>query len=267
MKNIFELYTKDIDLDEEIMKLYEIFYINGVAGVQAYGSPSEQIDYTCFSSWQYRCGCINCKEFQDKIEKYSKTNENRALLTMEFLFNIIIFHNKLNKLYPISTELKKVETLIIDNIHFILSKMGYETKANTDQDGYVFIRKNADLDATLKTVPENTGKLLIEYCDFKISTNIVEKEKILFLIYKKFESIRGNVSKDLSNLIGEISNNLFRHNEKKRTDLRYNNLKDKDRLEMMDLIFVLLLSAFRNSEIENLKNEKDIILSKYTNNN
>lgn len=218
----------------------------------------EAIDKEVFLSWKYRDTFLNTKEYlkflgisidDNSISDFTiySIKEDTFLYFIEFLVNMVELLKNKN---DVNFSNKICAT--IENIPLILEKMNY--KLTKENDKILIIKKDADIDTVIQSVPDDIGKLLLEYNDFKIKDDILAKRNILKqidLYIEKNIKLKGYDS-GLENAIGKITNELgVNHpiNEK------YMNYSNNQLIEYYDKCFIMMLHAIRIKEVIAIKNE------------
>lgn len=247
MRNIFDLYNRNIDVLEEINELYELFFYTRYF---PHSSISNYIDNHYFQLWKYSFGKINSKSFFKELMSEPLTIEN-LLLMCEFYLNMIV-----NPKWQIPNENPK--NILINKIKYILERNNYEYRIENDK--IIITKKDVDLEETLKVVNQDLKTLLLSYSDFKISNNLSEKEKILLRVYEEFEKIKAKIPKDISKKISNYVNNSFKHTAKNNS--KYPELLLEEKTELLDIIYHLFLLAFRLDKIDDMYTKVNILLDK-----
>lgn len=218
----------------------------------------DAIDKEVFLSWKYRDTFLNTEEYLRFLGLYINESlisestiysieEDKFLYFLEFLVNMVeLLKTKSD------VDFNDRSCATIENIPLILEKMNY--KLAKENDKILIIKKDADIDTVIQSVPDDIGKLLLEYNDFKIKDDILAKRNILKqidLYIEKNIKLKGYDS-GLENAIGKIINELGVNHP---INKKYINYSNNQLIEFYDKCFIMMLHAIRIKEIIAIKDE------------
>ena len=210
MINIFDLLDKDLDLDYEYSKLYNLFQEEHIYSENYFSYTLVELFDKKIANWKYRGTSTSVKDILKKLELKEYTFPALArddiLKLIQLILNIKLFLK--NKGYI----LKK--TILFSNIDYILNKMQLDTI--TIDDRIMIVQKNVDVITASSNVDKDLGVLFFEYLSFEIEKDIKKKRNILKDIANKLEPDRekyNKVNKKLTNDLFNLFNKLnIRHN-------------------------------------------------------
>jgi len=275
MKSIFDLEIR-LDMKNEIEKfIHEVMEDDNAALYEEdkhhqrqYTTIIEAIDKMVFLKWKYRDTFMDVYEFLEYIGVDVEAilyggstyiSEETFLMFLEFLINMYY----LMKLEDI--ELSKKAVAIFENIPRILEKMNY--KIEELEDRITIIKRDADVDAVLETVPDNIASLLLEYNDYRIKDDIKAKKSILKSIdlylddnNKKIKKTIRGIDSVLVDTFETIINNMgINHQGKEEV---YTSMNDEEKIKWYDKCFLLMLHGIRAIKVGEIKNERNELIKK-----
>jgi len=276
MKSIFDLEIR-LDMKNEIEKfIHEVMEDDNAALYEEdkhhqrqYTTIIEAIDKMVFLKWKYRDTFMDVYEFLEYIGVDVEAilyggstyiSEETFLMFLEFLINMYY----LMKLEDI--ELSKKAVAIFENIPRILEKMNY--KIEELEDRITIIKRDADVDAVLETVPDNIASLLLEYNDYRIKDDIKAKKSILKSIdlylddnNKKIKKTIRGIDSVLVDTFETIINNMgINHQGKEEV---YTSMNDEEKIKWYDKCFLLMLHGIRAIKVGEIKNERNELIKKW----
>lgn len=268
-KSIFDLIDKEIDFVNEYARLYDLIRIEKLLEFNDCPYTYIKMFDKYISEWPYRGICTSFDEIAENIGITDFPNmsaEESCLYLCELILNIRKFFLDIkNRIEPGECEflydpndydyLCLNDKILIDNVNYIIQKLGYETK-NID-DKIILIKTNADVISTALIVEEDISNLILNYNDFKIANNLKAKKDILLSLGHYIEPKRKEIKNKNSSLEDYIFlclNKLnIRHNNKcgKEKNEYVKNMTDDELINWYDKLYDLILIAIRLLELPN----------------
>ncbi len=222
----------------------------------------------CIRYWPFRCGATGIDDYLMNIDvDYTKPKgEKDLLLTLELLINLlywapkqdyndtpnveIIFADKKN-------EVRSESERLICNAQYILEQccdMCIRTEEDDIFPKYYISRRNADVDAAVKAVPE-LSDVLLAYHDIRNEDDIDYKKSALTTIYQYLEPRRKEYKSMVCSAVSEeffSCMNCFgiRHNTKCQVKIQYDKKKT-----VCDKLFMMAIFVLQTESVTRIKNE------------
>jgi len=259
-KSIFELENRIEDPTFEMDRLCNVFFSDErriTHGRVPYLFQKE-LREEIFPSWPYRDTFISVDEYLDFLGINGKFDETVFLNFLEFVYNICVFAEK-KMGYTMSDSVLKAAVL---NVPRILAKMGCEFRQEDDR--YIIVKKDADVDSTIQYVPGEIADLLLTYGDFRIEKDIKAKQTILkkldLYIEKNKKELRG-YDDGLYQRIQQIVNKLGVNHP---IEPPYDELNKNELLEKYDECFTMMTHLLRYDAVKQIeeKNKKFFLENK-----
>lgn len=271
-KSIFDLIDKEIDFRNEYERLYQLIRIQKLLVFNDANYTYIQIFDKYISEWPYRGICTSFDEIAENIgiiDFPDMSAEESCLYLCELILNMRVFLlNIKNKIEPPEDAfyygmynsddydyLYFNDKILIDNVKYIIQKLGYEQKNIGDK--IILTKNNADATSTAIIVEDDISDLILNYNDFKIAEDIKAKKDILLSLGQYIEPMRKEIKNKNSNLEDYIFlclNKLnIRHNNKngKEKNDYVKNMTDKELINWYDKLYDLILIAIRLVELPN----------------
>lgn len=280
---MFDLLDKDISFSSEYDRLNTMIYKDKYINYNGNNYTYIEIFDKFISEWKYRGLMTSYYEVSDNMgltDYPNYSSEESCLYLCELILNIRNF--LLYKKSIIEPDEKAFcgynnfsaddipslildDKLLIDNVNYILSKLGYKD-IKEEEYKVTLIKDKADVISTALLVEEKSlASLILNYNDFKIINDVEAKRQIIFNIGKYFEpkrkTLRGINSKLEDNIFMALNNFHIRHNNISGKDkIDYiTQLSDEEFLDLYDKTYHLLLIAFRLIQLPNILKEFDDI--------
>lgn len=259
-KSIFDIERR-LDINKEFQKMIKYLHqtpqTTYAPALGFYTTFIEAVDISPFKKWPYKDTALNTLEYLEDIginEKYFKTKinieEEKFLYYIEYIYNIYQFSN-IRRLISIDSE--DVST-ILENINLIAEKLNYQFFQENDK--YILIKRDVNLDSILSLVEEDISSIMLEYHDFKIHNNLTRKSEILKSLDKYFEKNQATyskVDKESYSSWGYIVNN-FGINHK--INAKYESLSRQELIKWYDKAFALAIHLIRLTFIKDINQER-----------
>lgn len=257
MIDIFELLDKDLDLQQEYDRMYEMFFYEPFHNYSlAYYFNEKLYD------WDYRGTCSSGEEVLQKLNINSVVNDLNAfdeiLKLMQFILNI--------KLFLDNKGLENDSFVLYKNIFYILNKINYEYKIENDR-VYLY-PKDEEVFMAIDNVNKDMKSLLFEYIKFDIKNDVTSKSRLLSEIAKKMEPLRKEYSttnKTLTEKIFQLFNKLdIRHNNKagsKKNEI-VANMTEEELIGWYDKLYKLIIYLINQKENNSLLREVEEFIRK-----
>lgn len=259
-KSIFELENRLEDPTFEMDRLFSAFFHKDrqiTRGRVPYRFQ-EELRENIFPAWPYRDTFISVDEYVDFLGVNGRFDRTVFLNFLEFVYNICNYA-EYNLGYTMSDEILKA---VVSNVPRILAKISCELKQEDDK--YIIVKKNADVDSTIQYVPERVADLLLTYGDFRIEKDIKAKRTILknldLYIEKNKKALRG-YDDGLYQRIQQIVNKLGINHP---IEPPYDGLNKNELLEKYDECFTMMTHLLRYDAVKQIeeKNRKFFLENK-----
>lgn len=255
MINIFDLLDKDLALDEEYSKLFDLFENEYIYTDSIYSYNIVELFNKRISSWKYRGTSTSLDDVLRKIGLKEYTlpvfAHDDILKLIQLILNVKFF------LESEGCSFKK--SFLFDNIDFILNKLQLDTIVINSQ--VMIIQKNVDVIIAANNVDKDLRILFFEYLDFEIEKDIKKKRNILKDIANKMEPDREKYNKTNKKLTNDLFN-LFN-----KLNIRHNNVEggksvkivkemsDEELLSWYDKVFELVVYLINQKKSNKILSE------------
>jgi len=263
-RTIFDLLNGELNYEEEYESLRNLFLNENNIKYQRVWRTYEYVCNAYIEWWKYRGTKSNVKDIMNSIGLKSKPvfeYWEACIYLCEFILNMRLFVQKMQSYEGkdvYSYDIIDIEDkMLIDNINYILSKLGY--KQVIKKDTLVLLKNNSDAETTALIVEDDDLSInILKYNDFRISRDVEAKRDILRKMASYFEPHKSDIEKLNSDLADNISMALntlnIRHNNLSgKYKIEYTSkLKDKEFIKLYDDLYNWMLVAFRMIEIPNM---------------
>lgn len=196
----------DTSLFDEYQKIEYLFSENKCIGTFNQFGRSLSLEFTLeqylndlvFSNWKLRGTAISFYNMRDE------RNLNKDRITKDFTIEIFIDFIELclNSIYHINQTInihhnvylsdKELLNIILENCKQILIKLGYGSDFD-ENTGEIYVYAVNNISTAVSENNEDIADSLVEYRRHDIRGNIKKKGEILCTLYKKLESIEGQI--------------------------------------------------------------------------
>lgn len=273
MRHFFESLEREIDFNQEYIKLENIMYEQVYAGdiyvnywiERNFRKWKNRRNYTSFEELREHMGFVVKKKVHslEPVVCINKVDMNGYFLYCEMLYNIFF---DLNSIMIIPEGIQQRIDSIKETMRYNIEKTGFEIKMIENE--HIIVEKNPVAIEVADIVP-NLSESIIEYNGYLLRGNLERKREILKKIAdalepkkSKFEKI--NKKSDYDNFTFMVNNMNIRHNN---CDPNGNNFREKfaeldlkekelwyDKIYSQALfLFVLLDYQDRKKDIEEFK--------------
>jgi hypothetical protein len=258
-KSIFELLEKEIDFNEEVVRIDNLFsrtklYLELInRGHYENLSIEEYIDKRYFLKWEHRKRCLNTSDFRNKIgigEEDILVLFNSCSLEMflkycEYVSNmlLLLLENADSNL----KEFSKIMSPLIKNLDSCLSELNMERKNSPDNTMCKIVQKNPLATIAADKLDKDMAYMAFEYNNYLLKGDIDKKRDILVNLAGEFEAIRNNIKNEFKNIekyTGILLNEMgIRHNNFKgpKKNIFLDSISDKELEEIYDKTYELIL--------------------------
>ncbi len=216
-------------------------------------------------NWKHRGTIINSKEMREvlnlpipnEFRAYDLIDETNILDFFEFILNMINLAKDgvlTNEYAEVRREVMKRFDTILENIKYILEKIGYKMHI---VDRFVSIVKKSDEAIAVAELYEDIADKIIEYQRYSVGLN--RKRELLTTLSNRYEQIeqnlKANCQSELCNDIGTILNNLKIRHGKTSNDEFVEKMSEEELEEWYDKCYDCLLLAFMTNKYLEYKKE------------
>lgn len=272
-KTLYDLLNSNINYEIEYDKLRKSFFSDKLIRLNTiFVFSYSEIFNSWIKYWDYRGLNCDSKEIVSKIDS-QKGRGNReyikkCIYMCEFILNVRQFLKYIQESNEYSGGRPFDyfdDALFIDNVLYILDKLGYDYKVVEKYKVVLYLKNSDAVETAIVINNKEVSDAIIEYNDFRITNNVIEKRKILLEIYKYLEPNR----KKISDKNKEVSESLFmafnklniRHDnvDGKRKESIIADMESEELIFWYDNIYNLSLIAIRLIELdETLKQFKEL---------
>lgn len=255
-KSIFDLEIR-VNVDKEFENISNIlFQCDSLYYNNRWYSLYDFLNSEIFPIWKYKGLFVDFDDFIDKMNINLESNycsEEKFLYLIELLINLWpIAINKLNlKLNKYFSS--KVLGYMDISIPTIIEKLNY--KIIDEDDKKKIIKRDADVDSILDTIPSNYVALLLDYNDIR-NNNLNSKMDILKKLdlfieankdeYKSLDKVTYNAIQIIVNKMG------INHPIKEEP---FKSLMSNELLKWYDKCFKLMIHLIRRKEVNTINNQ------------
>lgn len=245
-----------IDIWDEYLKLYNIFYIEGRSGLR---SACEGY----FLNYSFRGLCLSLDEFEYKYNfKFSNSkcgfDIDRFIRFCEFTYNLVVNYKPPTKYYH------NLRRLYLDQIDIIIEKIGYIKWRDKDVDVTILVPKDSSAIAVAEIIDSSVSYKTIEYNHHSMKGDLVRKRDTLLKYSDLLEARRQElkaVSSSLEQSVFSLFNNInIRHNNSDPQSGKYHkfvaNMSNAELEKWYDETYQLCLLCFL--EMDNVERKRKI---------
>lgn len=282
-KNIFEILSKDFDVNREITLIWHLFTKAMIFvpydSRTSYGrrhfneiSIIECVDSFSFVDWKARNRCISSLDMMERLGIDEDTINsltvfsNETFVILEFIVNMIKRCDIAKKRNGFNSS--DDFEMLNQNIKTFLEHFGYTTDYFEDDETVIIVEKNPAAISAAEISEPGTSKKIIQYNHYMLKGNIDAKRDILLALAKEVEPKRDELKQITpvfaDDLFFMFNNMNLRHNNKEPNSKHYkpyvvnmdiNKLESwYDEIYQMILLAKLLLdNKRRHADIDTLK--------------
>ena len=267
VKSIFELERR-FDFDKEFNRLYELLNqeIYNYEYSHRYNANFWRIADNFFTKWEHRLTAINVAQYFSDLEinykRPSSCDKTEKLYILQFIDSYIYYMINTRKistarLIDLNNRIYTPYLVIIENIKILLENLNFRRQLNKENNTIIYIKRDCDTDSVLSII-ENEDDLrlaLLEYNDFRIENNIIEKRMILKKLgdylepkRKEFNSINRPLTDDIFFMLNKF---YIRHNNS--SNITFDS--DADYIKWYDKLFKMIIHLIRMKYIIEVQND------------
>ncbi len=269
-KSIYDFLSAEIDVGREVQKLaglledVEIISIKDEWGRVEDSLSLEKYIHRLFLRWKGRSTYLNPFDLKQVMDindvQNCVPNEEQTTLYLEYLLNMIQLYeseqanyNTRNSSVNYDRDLYKA---LIENIFSLLSTLNL-IRVEKTPDIIILVPNDAAVIESINIIESKSAKMaVLEYNHISIRDNLTEKQKILHILAKDFESKKQMLTKSsewktLASDLGFLFNTLdIRHNNTEgiKAVSAIQTMSELDLLKWYDTTYPLYLTAVLATE-------------------
>ena len=256
-KNFADVLREErIDIWEEYLKLFRMFYTEGGNGLRIVCE-----DY--FLNYHFRGICLDLDEFEEKYDYRFTTykpvfNMDYFIRFCEFTYNLALYLITSNSLY------RRFKELYLKQIDLIIEKIGYMKSQDKEMKVFIFIPKCQEAIAVSEIIDPSVSYKTIEYNHHSMKGDLKRKKDTILKFADLLEARRQelkSVSSSLEQLVFSLFNNInIRHNNSDPQSGKYHKfvaaMSDEELENWYDETYQLCLMCFL--EMDNVERKRKI---------
>ncbi|MEA5036787.1 hypothetical protein SDC9_35379 [bioreactor metagenome] len=264
-KSIYDFLSAEIDVGREVQKLAGLFEDVEIISIRSVELLSlEGYIQRIFLRWKGRGTYLNPFDLKQVMDindvQNCVPNEVQTTLYLEYLINMIQLYEREQKNY--NTRNSSVHhdgdlyKALIENIFFLLSTLNL-IRVEKTQDIIILVPDDAAVVESINIIESTSVRMaVLEYNHISIRDNLTEKQKILHILAKDFESKKQMLTKSsewktLASDLGFLFNTLdIRHNNTEgiKAVSAIQTMSESDLLKWYDTTYHLYLTAVLATE-------------------
>jgi len=286
-KSIYDFLSAEIDVGREVQKLAGLFEDVEIISIKdEWGRVEDSLSlenyiHRLFLRWKGRSTYLNPFDLKKDMDitdvKNCVPNEEQTTLYLEYLLNMIQLYeseqgnyNTRNSSVNYDRDLYKA---LIENIFSLLSTLNL-IRVEKTPDIIILVPNDAAVIESINIIESKSAKMaILEYNHISIRDNLTEKQKILHILAKDFESKKQMLTKSsewqtLASDLGFLFNTLdIRHNNTEgiKAVSTIQKMSKADLLKWYDTTYRLYLTAVLATEYNSRCKEEINSLKKMVN--
>ena len=286
-KSIYDFLSAEIDVGRDVQKLACLFEdVRMISVVDEFFRVSENLSLEAYIQWIFlrwkgRGTYLHLSELKQDMGiadvKVTLPNEVQTTLYLEYLLNMLRFYDR-EQADPSTRNIRishegDLYKALTDNLSSIVSTLNL-TQVEKTPDVVILVPNDAAVVASVSLIDSTSVKMaVLEYNHISIRDNLTEKQKILHILAKDFESKKQMLTKSsewktLASDLGFLFNTLdIRHNntEGVKAVSAIQTMSESDILKWYDTTYRLYLTAVLATEYNSRCKEEINSLKKKVN--